>query len=338
MIFAMRWRNINMQRDLFMFSSGTVKRRDNTIYLMSEDGGKRALPIEQIENIHLFGEVSLNTSFLNYAGQKDVAVHFYNYYGFYTGSFMPREKKVSGLVTVKQSAYFLDKEKRLEIAKSFVIAATFHMIRFNQKKKNHDSIFMKEIKKLQSNILDAKDIPTLMGLEGLIRQNYYRTLDEFLPDEFRFIQRSKRPPRDPINALISFGNTMMYTTILGEIYKTQLNPTISYLHEPSEKRFSLCLDIAEIFKPLFVDPLIVSLINTKKIKNHHFEDVEGMIYLSEEGRKIFIQAFDKKLKDSIQHRKLKRKVTYRYFIRLECYKLIKHIIGDTEYKPLKAWW
>lgn len=177
-----------------------------------------------------------------------------------------------------------------------------------------------------------------MGLEGMMRQNYYRTLDELIPKEFTFTERTKRPPKDAFNALISFGNTMMYTTILSEIYKTQLNPTISYLHEPSQKRFSLCLDLAEIFKPLFVDPLIVALVNTKQIQLEHFDFEEGFVYLSEKGRKIFIQAFDKKLKDSIQHRQLKRKVTYRYFIRLECYKLIKHVIGDTSYKPLKVWW
>lgn len=123
-----------------------------------------------------------------------------------------------------------------------------------------------------------------------------------------------------------------------ELYKTQLNPTVSYLHEPSQKRFSLSLDLAEIFKPLFVDPLIVALVNTKKIQPKHFDDHEGMVYLNEEGKKIFIAAFDKKLTDSIKHRQLKRNVSYRYLIRLECYKLIKHVIGDTPYKPLQAWW
>lgn len=327
-----------MQRDLFMFTSGTVKRKDNTIYLVSEENQKRALPIEQIENIHLFGEVNLNTSFLNYAGQKEVAVHCYNYYGFYTGSFIPREQKVSGVVTVRQSEHYLNKEKRLFIAKSFINSAVYHMVRLNRKKNNLSSSHVQEIQNLQKQIVNMNSVSQLMGIEGMIRQQYYRTLNEMIPVDFAFEERTKRPPRDPFNALISFGNTMMYTTILSEIYKTQLNPTISYLHEPSQKRFSLCLDLAEIFKPLFVDPLIIALVNTKKIQTKHFEDHEGMIYLSEEGKKIFIAAFDKKLKDSIKHRQLKRNVTYRYLIRLECYKLIKHVINDEVYKPLQAWW
>lgn len=339
MIFVMLLKEMNnLQRDFFMFSNGTVKRKDNTIYLVSEDEKKRALPVEQVENLHLFGEINLNTSFLNYAGQKEVAVHCYNYYGFYTGSFIPRKQKVSGIVTVKQSEHYLNKTKRLYIARAFVQSSAYHMLRLNRKKNNMSSEYVKEIQSLKQQIDGTTSVSQLMGVEGMIRQYYYRTLNEMIPTDFAFEERTKRPPRDPFNALISFGNTMMYTTVLEEIYKTQLNSTISFLHEPSQKRFSLCLDLAEIFKPLFVDPLIIALVNTKKIQMKHFEDHDGMIYLSEEGRKIFIAAFDKKLKDSIKHRHLKRNVTYRYFIRLECYKLIKHVIGDEQYKPLQAWW
>lgn len=131
----------------------------------------------------------------------------------------------------------------------------------------------------------------------------------------------------------------MYRTVLGEIYKTPLNPTISYLHEPSTKRFSLSLDISEIFKPLIVDPIIFSLINRKQLTKKDFDYFEGEIcYLNEEGKKKFITAWEEKLKESVKHRKLKRNTTYRYLIRLECYKLIKHVIGDSVYKPLEAWW
>ncbi|SCN37326.1 Protein of unknown function [Bacillus cytotoxicus] len=138
--------------------------------------------------------------------------------------------------------------------------------------------------------------------------------------------------------MISFGNSLCYTTVLSEIYKTQLNPTISYLHEPSSKRYSLSLDIAEIFKPLIVDPLIFTLVNKKMISLKHFESLDEMVLLNEQGRKKFLQAWEGKLGQTVMHRRLKRKVSYKYFIRLECYKLIKHMIGDELYKPLKAWW
>ncbi|KGR92398.1 CRISPR-associated protein Cas1 [Ureibacillus massiliensis 4400831 = CIP 108448 = CCUG 49529] len=327
-----------MQSDIFVFSNGRLQRKDNTLYILAEDGRKRPVPIEQIENVHLFGQIDLNSSLLNFVGQKEVILHFYNYYGFYTGSFYPREQKVSGIVTVKQSEHYLIKEKRLYLAQNFVKSAAFHMIRTCRKRKNIDSESVKEIMKLDKEIDKTKNVQQTMGIEGMIRQHYYKALNEMIPQEFIFEERSKRPPRDPFNALISFGNTMMYTAVLSEIYKTHLNPTISYLHEPSQKRFSLCLDLAEIFKPMLVDPLLLTLVNTKKIQLKHFDDHEGMIHLNEEGRKIFITAFDERLQSTIRHRKLNRNVSYRYLIRLECYKLIKHVIGDTKYIPLKAWW
>lgn len=130
----------------------------------------------------------------------------------------------------------------------------------------------------------------------------------------------------------------MYTTVLGEIYKTQLDPTISFLHEPSTKRFSLSLDIAEIFKPLIIDPIIFSLINNRIIQHKDFDIEEGICFLNDDGRKKFITEYEKKMGVTIKHRTLKRKVSYRMFIRLESYKLIKHFIDDKNYKALKAWW
>ena len=177
-----------------------------------------------------------------------------------------------------------------------------------------------------------------MGAEGRARKKYYESYNAFLKNDFHFNKREKKPPNDPINALISFGNSMMYTTVLGEIYKTQLDPTISYLHEPSTKRFSLSLDLAEIFKPLIVDSVIFNMINKGMIKKSDFDIDEGICYLNENGRKKFIKEYENKLSTTVRHRTLNRNVSYRGLIRLECYKLIKMLLGDEDYKPLKAWW
>ena len=176
--------------------------------------------------------------------------------------------------------------------------------------------------------------------ERVARDKYINTseLNQILKEDFILEGRRKRPPTDPINALISFGNSLMYTTVLGEMYKTQINPTVSFLHEPASKRFSLSLDLAEIFKPLIVDSIIFKLINNRVIGEDDFEIEEGICFLNEDGKKKFIGEYEAKLRTTIKHRKLRRKVSYRMFIRLECYKLIKHFIGDEIYKPLKAWW
>jgi CRISPR-associated protein Cas1 len=130
----------------------------------------------------------------------------------------------------------------------------------------------------------------------------------------------------------------MYTAILSECYKTVLDPTVSFLHEPSSRRFSLSLDLAEIFKPLVIDSLVFTLLNNRRIQEKHFDWREDAVLLNEEGKLRFVAAFDEKMRTTIKHRKLKRQVSYRYLIRLEAYKLIKHFIGDEVYKPFKAWW
>ena len=141
-----------------------------------------------------------------------------------------------------------------------------------------------------------------------------------------------------VNTLISYVNSLVYTTVLSQMYKTQLNPTVSFLHSPGTRRFSLCLDIAEIFKPLLADRLIFSLLNKKQITEKHFVRELNYLHLTESGSKIILAEYDKKLKNTIKHLELNKDVSYNYLIRLECYKLIKHILGEKEYKAFRIWW
>lgn len=317
-----------------------MQRKNNTFYFIDDEDNKKSLPVNQIDNVYVFGKVDFNTDFLNLLSQHDIRIHFFNYYGFYTGTYYPRAKKVSGFTVVNQSKHYLEKKKRVYLATQFVESASFHMLR-NLRNYKHKDMVNNLIGQIQENILlleKMTSVPEIMGLEGIIRQTYYNSFNYFLPDKFAFDERSKKPPKDPLNALISFGNSLCYTLVLSEIYKTHLDPSISFLHEPSTKRFSLSLDIAEIFKPLLVDTVIFALLNRNQLNEDDFEYMEEMVLLNERGRKKFIQAWQEKISTTIKHRKLKRKTSYKYFIRLECYKLIKHCIGDENYKPLKAWW
>ncbi|MFW6016793.1 MAG: type I-B CRISPR-associated endonuclease Cas1b [bacterium] len=327
-----------MNRDYYLFSNGRLKRKDNTIYFVDFEDNKRSLPVEQVNNLHFFGEINLNSKLLNYLPKFCIMLNFYNYYGYYSGTYYPRKKNVSGFMVVNQAKFYNDYEKRLTLAKSFVDSAVHHILRNLRRHREYTDEIIINIEKERSAIQEAEKITVLMGIEGRIRKWYYQGFNNILQQDFVLEGRNKRPPRDPVNALISFGNSMIYTAVLGEIYKTQLDPTISFLHEPSTKRFSLSLDIAEIFKPLIIDPVIFRLINNRIIKKKDFDNDEGICYLNEDGKKKFISQYEAKLSTTIKHRKLKRKVSYRMFIRLECYKLIKHFIGDQRYKSLKAWW
>jgi len=330
-----------MSKDYFVFSPGRMKRHHNTFYFIDQESNKKSLPIYQIDNIYLFGKLDMNTDFLNLLNQHEIAMHIFNYYGFYSGSFIPRKQNISGFTVVNQSSYYLNEKKRQTIARKFVSSAIFHMLR-NVRRYRRMKDMKKAIETLenyQNQLPYMKTIQEIMGLEGVFRQKYYESFNLFLNSDFAFDDRTRRPPRDPLNALISFGNSLCYTKVLTEIYKTHLDPTISFLHEPSTKRFSLSLDLSEIFKPLVVDPVIFTLINKRQINvNDDFEYIDEMVLLNENGRKKFLSEWMRKLRTTVRHRALKRNTSYQYLMRLEAYKLIKHFIGDQTYKPLRAWW
>lgn len=327
-----------MGKDYYIFSNGRIQRKDNTIYFIGSDNSKKAIPIEDVERLHIFGEIDLNTKFLNYISKYSLLISIYNYYGFYSGTYYSRKKNVSGVLLINQSRLYMDREERLSIAKAFIDSAFHHMLRNLRRHKDIPKEIIVSMESERIIMNNSNSIEELMGAEGRGRKKYYESFNYFLKEDFHFNRREKRPPTDYINALISFGNSLMYTTVLGEIYKTQLDPTLSYLHEPSSKRFSLSLDISEIFKPLIVDSVIFTLINKNIINKKDFILESGICYLNEDGRKKFIREYENKLMTTVKHRTLNRKVSYRSLIKLECYKLIKLMIENEKYKALKAWW
>ncbi len=330
-----------MKRDYYFYNDGTIRRKDNTITFTNSDKESRNLPIENMGNLYVMSEMSLNTSLINLLSQYGIVVHFFNYYSFYTGSFYPREKLVSGNIIVKQVEHYQDNEKRMGIAQALIDAASYNIyrnLRYYNGRGKDVKMEMADIENLRKNIAGTIGIKELMGYEGNIRKIYYSAWDKIIDQDINFTKRVKNPPDNMINTLISFVNTLVYTKVLGEIYQTQLNPTISYLHEPGTRRFSLSLDIAEIFKPLIADRLIFSLLNRNQITEKSFTKNLNYLHLTKEASKTIVSELDAKLQTTIKHRELDKSVSYQYLIRLECYKMIKHLLGEKEYEAFKIWW
>jgi len=305
------------------------------------DYQRKFIPVENVDSLFCFGEVKFNSRFLNFLSKSNIPVHIFNYYGFYSGSFYPREYLNSGELLIRQSEFYLDKEKRIELAKEFVRGAAFNILKNLRYYLNRNADLMAEINNIEALIacIDGMaDVPNLMGVEGNIRQIYYSCWTKIMNKEIDFERRVKRPPDNMINALISFGNMIVYTACLSEIYRTQLNPLIGYLHEPGERRYTLSLDIAEIFKPIITDRIIFKVINQNMIGEENFSNKYNYCVMNESAKKVFVKEFDDKLKTVINHRALGRNVSYRRLIRLECYKLIKHLLGEKKYDAFKIWW
>ena len=334
-----------MKKTYYLFNPGRLSRKDNTLKFIpvNEDGAEgppRYIPVEGVSDLYCFGSLDANSSLFNFLGKQQVAIHFFDYYEHYTGSFMPKEYLLAGKMQIQQTTHYANRAKRLLIARKFVEGAAFNILKnlryYFSRGKDVEGV-LSAIEQYQMAIEGAGEIDELMGIEGHIRKAYYDAFDVIVND-FMMEGRSKQPPANEINALISFGNMMCYAMCLGQIYHTQLNPTISFLHEPGYRRYSLALDISEIFKPLLVDRVIFKVLNKKEIQDKDFDMEVNGVRLKESARKIFVRSFEEKLNETIRHRSLKKSVSYKHLVKLECYKLTKHILGLEEYKPFKAWW
>ena len=293
-----------MKKTFYLFNPGILERKDNTLKFtpcaeegedMSVTSQPRYLPVEDISEFYVFGSLRANSSLFNFLGQKDIAVHFFDYYENYTGSFMPRDSLLSGRMLLAQTSYYQNLKKRMCIAQKFIEGAAYNMIKnlqyYNRRGKDMEEL-IDLMKKLSSQISQTSNTEELMGIEGQIRQYYYAAFNLILND-FEMGNRTKRPPQN---------------------------------------------DIAEIFKPILVDRVIFKVLNRKEIQEKHFDRKLNKCLLNSSGKKIFVKALEDRLQETIQHRSLKRSVSYRHLVKLECYKLAKHLLAMEEYKPFKMYW
>ncbi len=335
-----------MKNTYYLFNPGRMSRKDNTLVFVPIDengveGKAKYLPIEGIENLYIFGSIDANSALFNFLGKSGISVHFFDYYEHYTGSFEPKDQLLAGKMQVEQTKAYLSPKRRLHIAQRLIEGASFNMLknlRYYNNRGRDLEIHISNIEQYAHQINSSQDIPQLMGIEGNCRQVYYQAFEHIIED-FPMNGRSKQPPSNEVNALVSFGNMMCYTLALDTIYHTQLNPTISFLHEPGARRYSLALDLAEIFKPILIDRTIFKVFNQKILKANDFEQKLNGCFLKDTGRQAFIRCYEERLKETIQHRTLNKKVSYKHLVRLECYKLTKYILNiEPEYKPFKIWW
>lgn len=359
----------NMKQNIYLFSDSVIKRKDNTLvlerickeqtdddfeedkllnfeYLLGEDllipaGDKKYIPVESVESILSFGSIHFNSRFLYFLSQNQIPVHIFSYYGNYSGSFLPAERNTSGQSLIKQVIHYNHPLKRLEIAKQIIEASIANeTANLNYYKNRNAQVkdFIEQLEEISLYVRTAQSVDELMGYEGTAKKIYYSSWKNIFKFPVDFSSRMKNPPNNLINALISYGNMVVYSTCLNEIYHTRLYPEVGFVHQAGEGKLSLSYDIADIFKPLLTDRAIFKMINKNIISEKDAFIKNGRCILKKIARQAFIEEMNNKLMTKIQLDGKEVRYSYRRIIREECYKILKHINEEEKYKAYITKW
>ena len=324
-----------------IFADGELSRSEDTLRIDTLEGETKFLPVESVGTLYLHGQIDFNTRALGLLNEHGTAVHVFGWKDYYRGSYLPKRQHQSGNTVVEQVRAYDDHDRRMEIARS-IIRASIHNMRSNLKyyhTRDHD--FGEEIARLETQhdrVESVEDVPELQGVEANARKAYYRCFDDILKDPFELTRREFNPPSNEANALVSFLNAMVYTTCVSAIRKTALDPTVGFVHEPGDRRFTLSLDIADIFKPILADRVLFRLVNRQQLTFDDFESELGGCLLTEDGRLTVLEEFEKTLDRTVSHPRLNRNVSYKTLVQTDVYSLKKHILTGESYRPTERWW
>jgi len=320
----------------FLMVAGRVRRESNNLKFDRYDEdlnvvSTKPLPIKGIDEIYILAKVDLDSYTMAFIADNNILLHFFSPFQSFRGNFFPSTSNSvnkSGFVLLQQLRAFDDEVHRLYIAKQVTKG---HFINGANNCKKYKVDF--ELEQYLENLDRAKNIGEVMASEGAYQKNYYQAWNSIIKNQrtFKFIKRSKRPPTDKINCLISYVNTRIYNIVLSEIYKTELDPRIGFLHEPNYRALSLHLDIAEIFKPIIGDNIIFTLLNKNEITAKDFKTDSGRIRFTNEGIKKIESKIIKKMTE--QTTIGEQRLTWRQVIRREVNRIKRNVVETSEYEP-----
>jgi len=322
-----------------MSSEVKLSKRNGTlecIILKGENEKERKqIPIERLGSAESYGNITITTPLLKLC--KDLTIPFYinSYYGTPIGKFVPAMPQ-SSVVKLMQYESFKDRKRKFHIAQSIIKKAGINRLKILKKHDNKKECSgqSRKIQDWMDKIVEKNTVAELRGVEGNIMKYYFRAFRKILYN-LTFGKRSTQPPKDEGNAILSFGNVVLYNKIDAIIYRTSLDPQVGFLHEPHENRASLSLDVAEIFRPLIVDNLILRLDHKRNLLPQHFKYDKFKCYLNERGKEIWLKAWKKYLHSSFRYDPLSRHISIEEAIKIECYNLIKYLNKETEnYEPI----
>lgn len=315
---------------------------------------KVRVPLIKVDQVVVYGDSTITSPALLALLENRAEVCFLSHYGRFCGRLSPVFSKNS-LIRLEQHRFHSDAGRSLALAKEFVVGKLSNMrtllLRANRKLEEEEvekaaaSIkgVMHQVKALKGDGQGPADpsVPqagtawgTLLGLEGSGTAFYFGAWGRLLKQDLGFKGRAKRPPKDPINALLSYGYVLLMSNVASAINLVGLDPYIGYLHSSQYGKPALALDLMEEFRSVIVDSVVLTLINNHIIQWSDFVEEMGAYRLTDRGRKTFLTKFEERLNTPIRHPVFKYKATYRKCLELQVRLLAKCLTGEIpDYSP-----
>ncbi len=302
-----------------------------TVALKQEDGSwqKQSVPAQTIEQMVLIGNPQVTGDALMYALELGISVHYLSNFGKYLGSALPGYSR-NGQLRLAQYGVYQDKNRRLELAKAIVTGKIHNQYAVLYRHNIRDN----PLKLREKQVKEQNTLDETRGMEGKAAQEYFSYWQEMVGNKWSFNGRHRRPPTDPVNALLGFAYGLLRVQITAAIHLAGLDPYIGYLHEVTRGQPAMVLDLMEEFRALIADNLILSVLSHQQLKPTDFSESLGAYRLEEKGRKLFLEAWETKMNNEFKHPTFKYSCTYRKSIELQARLLSRHLQEQVTYKPL----
>jgi len=306
------------------------------------------VPLAQIDQVMVLGDITLTTPALHLLLERRIAVHYLSEHGRSYGTLIADPAKNAGL-RLAQYALYRDPVRSFGVARQCVAGKLLNMrtglLRYARTRDDARTlteaaqqirVCLRALARLTTPAqVDPADrmhgLGPLLGLEGSGSAAYYGVLHELLKGEWGFHGRVRRPPTDPINALLSFGYTVLSNQVVSLVCAVGLDPAIGVLHQPGFGKPALALDLLEAFRPVVVDSVVITMVNTGQLTPADFEETLGAYRLKDAARRQFLTKLEERLNTRVQHPVFGYQTSYRRCIELQARLFAKHAHGEIEH-------
>lgn len=302
-----------------------LKLKDGQIAVYKQRKLQRMIALNELQALNVFGNCQISTQLIKRLGLKGIDLHYYNQNGQYLMSLKTEansdyDKQIDQFLALSQKKY------RLKMARKILRAKIFNQIELIKAYNAYELVTDEEIKQLSSylsKIEESQNLSQMLGYEGRAAKSYFYYLGLLVPSNFRFNRRSKRPPRDPFNSLLSLGYSILHGYCRGALVKYGLNLGIGIIHQNKRHHETLASDLMEEWRAIIVDDVVMRLISRQELTPDMFKEEAGRVVIDQSGKKIFLNELRSRMFESHYYFDWEKRVGFIHALNLQVESLMR---------------